>query len=146
MKVEVKIVAKGHRSQIKKERNEKNKDRRPMAHAKYVRISDTKARIVLNQIKGKGIDEARAILFHSPRYAAEVIIKVLNSAVANAENNLGMDYEKLVVQEVHANRGSSHYSRWRLRPRAKGRGNRIERKMSHISVVLNDRDEIKAKK
>ena len=133
-------MAKGHRSQIKKLRNQENKDRRPQAHAKYIRMSDSKARIVLDQIKGKDVASARAILFHSPRYAAEVILKVLNSAVANAEHNLGMDEEKLYVQEVRANRGSSHYSRWRLKPRAKGRANRIERKMSHISVILNERN------
>jgi large subunit ribosomal protein L22 len=113
---------------------------RPQAHAKYVRISDTKARIVLDSIKGKGINEARAILTYSPRYAAEIALKVLNSAVANAEHNLHLDAEKLFVQEVHANRGSSHYSRWRLRPRAKGRANRIERKMSHISIILSEKN------
>jgi large subunit ribosomal protein L22 len=133
-------MAKGHRSQIKKERNAANKETRPRAHAKYVRISDSKARIVLEQIKGKGVHEARAILKHSPRYAADIIYKVLNSAVANAENNLGMDIDSLYVQEVYANKGSAHYSRWRLRPRAKGRAYRIERKMSHISVILNKKD------
>lgn len=133
-------MSKGHRSQIKKERNRTNRDTRPQAHAKYVRISDAKARIVLNQIKGKDIGTARAILFHSPRYAADIIIKVLNSAVANAENNLGMDVDNLYVQEVFANKGKSHYSRWRLKTRAKGRANRIERKMSHISVVLNEKN------
>ncbi|MDR2183879.1 MAG: 50S ribosomal protein L22 [Clostridiales bacterium] len=132
-------MAKGHRSQYKKERNKENRDTRPRAHAKYVRLSDTKARIVLETIKGKGIDEARAILTYSPRYAAEVALKVLNSAVANAEHNLGMDEENLYVQEVQANRGSSHYSRWRLKPRAKGRANRIERKFSHVSIYLGEK-------
>jgi len=132
-------VAKGHRTQIKKERNKENKDLRPKAHAKYVRISDTKARIVLDSIKGKGINEARATLLYSRRYAAEIALKVLNSAVANAEHNLGMDADNLFVQEVHANKGKSHYSRWRLKPRAKGRANRIERKVSHISVILNEK-------
>ena len=132
-------MAKGHRSQYKKERNRENKDTRPQAHAKYVRISDQKARIVLDQIKGKGIEEARAILLYSPRYAAEIALKVLNSAVANAEHNLGLDMDELYVQEVFANKGKSHYSRWRLNPRAKGRANRIERKISHISVILNEK-------
>lgn len=131
-------MAKGHRSQIKKDRNAV-KDTRPKAHAKYVRLSDTKARIVLEQIKGKGVNEAEALLVYSPRYAAYVIGKVLHSAVANAENNMGMDKDKLYVQEVFANRGSSHYSRFRLRPRAKGRAYRIERKVSHISIILNER-------
>ena len=132
-------MAKGHRSQIKKERNKENKDTRPQAHAKYIRLSDTKARIVLDAIKGKGVVEARAMLLHSPRYAAAIALKVLNSAIANAEHNLGMDEGNLFVQEVRANRGSSHYGRWRLKPRAKGRANRIERKMSHVSIILNER-------
>jgi len=135
-------LAKESRSQFKRERNRDNRETRPRAHAKYVRLSDTKARIVLETIKGKGINEARAILMYSPRYAAEVALKVLNSAVANAEHNLGLDADNLYVQEVQANRGSSHYSRWRLKPRAKGRANRIERKFSHVSIYL---DEKKAK-
>ena len=135
-------MAKESRSQFKRERNRDNRETRPRAHAKYVRLSDTKARIVLETIKGKGINEARAILMYSPRYAAEVALKVLNSAVANAEHNLGLDADNLYVQEVQANRGSSHYSRWRLKPRAKGRANRIERKFSHVSIYL---DEKKAK-
>ena len=132
-------MSKGHRSQIKKERNEQNKDTRPKAHAKYIRISDQKAKIVLDQIKGKGIREATALLNYSPRYAAEIIGKVLKSAVANAENNLGMDAAKLFIEEAYANRGKSQYSRFRLRARARGRGNRIERKVSHISIILNER-------
>ena len=69
-------MSKGHRSQVKRDRNEQNKDRRAQAHAKFVRVSDTKARIVLEQIKGKSIGEAMAILAYSPRYAAEIIEKV----------------------------------------------------------------------
>ena len=134
-------MAKGEsRSQVKRLRNKENRDTRPQAHAKFVRISDTKARIVLDSIKGKGINEARAILTFSPRYAAEIALKVLNSAVANAEHNLGMDEDALYVQEVRANRGKSHYGRWRLNPRAKGRANRIERKVSHVSIILNEKN------
>ena len=131
-------MAKGHRSQIKKERNA-NKDTRPKAHGKYLRISDIKARIVLEQIKGKKVSDAAAVLQYSPRYAAYLIGKILKSAVANAENNMGKDVDKLYVQEVFANRGSSQYSRFRLRPRAKGRGYKIERKVCHISIILNER-------
>jgi len=133
-------MAKGHRSQIKKERNKTNRDTRPQAHAKYVRLSDQKARIVLDTIKGKDVTQARAILAYSPRYAATIALNVLNSAIANAEHNLGMDAETLYVQEVRANRGSSHYSRWRLKPRAKGRANRIERKFSHVTIILNEKN------
>lgn len=131
-------MAKGHRSQIKKARNEV-KDMRPKAHAKYVRLSDTKARIVLRLIKGKNVADAKAILTYQPQYAATIIGKVLDSAVANAENNLGLDADKLFVEEAVANRGSSHYGRFRLRPRARGRAYRIERKVSHISIILNER-------
>ena len=129
-------MAKGHRSQIKKARNEENKDLRPKAHARFVRISDTKARIVLDQIKGKDVGTAMAILEYSPRYAAEIIQKVLKSAVANAENNLGMDINRLFVQEVMANQGPTMR---RIRPRARGTAFRIAKKISHISIILNER-------
>jgi large subunit ribosomal protein L22 len=132
-------MAKGHRSQIKKERNEQNKDTRPKAHAKYIKLSDTKARIVLEQIKGKPVREAEALLAYSPRYAAYVIGKTLHSAIANAENNQGLSPEKLYVQEAVASRGSAHYSRFRLRARARGRAYRIERKLCHISIILNEK-------
>ena len=129
-------MAKGHRSQIKKERNEQQKDRRAQAHAKFVRISNTKAKIVLDQIKGKGVGEAMGILAYSPRYAAEIIEKVLKSAIANAENNLELDVEKLYVEDVVANQGPTLK---RIRPRAQGRAYRIEKRMSHITVILNER-------
>ena len=132
-------MAKGHRSQIKRERNKANRETRPHAHAKFIRISDTKVRVVLDMIKGKGVHEAKAILFSSPRYASEIVYKVLNSAIANAEHNLGMDAENLYVDECHANRGTSAYSRFRLNPRAKGRANKIERKVSHVSVYLTEK-------
>ncbi len=129
-------MSKGHRSQIKKERNANNKDRRAQAHAKYVRVSDTKARIVLDQIKGKSIGEAMAILAYSPRYAAEIITKVLKSAVANAENNLELDVNDLYVADVVANQGPTLK---RIRPRAKGRAYRINKKTAHISIYLDEK-------
>ncbi len=129
-------MAKGHRSQIKKERNEQQKDRRAQAHAKFVRISNTKAKIVLDQIKGKGVGEAMGILAYSPRYAAEIIEKVLKSAIANAENNLELDVEKLYVEDVVANQGPTLK---RIRPRAKGRACRINKRTAHISIYLNER-------
>ena len=82
-------MAKGHRSQIKKERNIATQEKRPHATAKYVGIPAPKAKIVLDQIKGKDVATAAAMLNYSPRLAAEIIGKVLKSAVANAENNLG---------------------------------------------------------
>ena len=129
-------MSSGHRTQIKKERNAV-KDMRPKAHARYIRLSDTKARIVLEQIKGKDVATALGILTYSPRYAADVIEKVLKSAVANAENNLGMDTSKLYVQEVIANQGPTLK---RIRPRAQGRAYRINKKTCHISIVLNEKE------
>ncbi len=129
-------MAKGHRSQIKKLRNEQNKDRRAQAHAKFVRVSDTKARIVLNQIKGKGVDEALAIVRYSPRYASELIEKVLKSAIANAENNLELDRDSLYVADVRANQGPTLK---RIRPRAQGRAYRINKKTAHISIYLDEK-------
>jgi len=132
-------MSKGHRSQDKKERNKENRETRPHAHLRHVRVSDIKARVVLNDIIGKNVQEAQAILMYNPRYAAHLIKKLLDSAVANAENNMGMDSDGLFVQEAHATKGSSYYSRWRLRPRARGSANRIERKISHISIYLGER-------
>mgnify|MGYP004729025141 FL=1 len=126
-------MAKGHRSQVKKARNEQNKDRRPQAHVKFVRISDTKARIVLDQIKGKGVIEAMGILKYSPRYAAEIIEKVLKSAIANAVNNNELDENNLYVADVVANQGPTLK---RIRPRAQGRAYRINKKTAHISIYL----------
>lgn len=129
-------MAKGHRSQIKKERNENNRETRAHAQAKFVRVSNTKAKIVLDQIKGKKVSEALAILMYSPRYASEVIIKVLKSAIANAENNMELDIDKLYVDEVVANQGPTLK---RIRPRAQGRAYRILKRTSHISIYLKER-------
>lgn len=129
-------MAKGHRSQIKKERNIATKDKRPQAHAKYVGIPASKAQIVLEQIKGKDVATAAAILNYSPRLGAEIAGKVLKSAVANAENNLGMDVSKLYVEEVIVGQGPTMK---RIRPRAQGRAYRILKRSCHISVILNER-------
>ena len=128
----------GSRSQYKKERNKENRERRPHAVHKYARISDRKARIVLEQIKGKGVMQATAILQFSPRYASDLIGKVLKSAIANAEENLAMDTDSLYVQEVFADQGPTLK---RIQPRAKGRAYRINKKTSHITIILNELSE-----
>jgi len=128
-------MAKGHRSRIKKERNEARDDR-PHASVKFARVSDTKARIVLNQIKGKNVGAAMGILAYSPRYAAVLIRKVLQSAIANAENNMGLDAEDLYVEEVFANQGPTMK---RIQPRARGSAYKILKRSSHISIILNER-------
>ena len=129
-------MAKGHRSKYKQQRNEENRERRPHAIHKYARISDRKARIVLEQIKGRGVVEARAILDYNPRYGAYLIGKLLKSAVANAEENHSLDSTDLFVEEAIANQGPTLK---RIQPRAKGRAYRINKRTSHITIILNER-------
>ncbi len=129
-------MAKGHRSQIKKQRNIENRDKRPQATAKYVGIPASKAKIVLDQIVGKDAKTAAALLKYNTRLAAEIIGKVLKSAMANAENNLGMDVNKLYVEEVIAGQGPTLK---RVRPRAQGRAYKILKRTCHISIILNER-------
>ena len=129
-------MAKGHRSQIKRERNENQRDTRPSAKLSYARVSVTKACFVLDAIRGKDVETALGILAYNPRYASTLIEKLLKSAIANAENNNGMNREKLYIEECYANKGPTMK---RIRPRAQGRAYRIEKRMSHITIVLNER-------
>jgi large subunit ribosomal protein L22 len=128
-------MAKGHRSQIKRERNE-NKDTRPSAKISYARVSVTKACFVLDAIRGKDVNEALAILQYNNRKGSKIVYKLLQSAVANAENNNGLKAENLYVAECFANKGPTMK---RIHPRAQGRAYRIEKKTSHITVVLDER-------
>ena len=128
-------MAKGHRSQIKRERNA-NKDTRPSAKLSYARVSVQKACFVLDAIRGKDVRTALAVMEYNPRYASSVVKKVLESAIANAENNNGMNVDKLYVAECYANKGPTMK---RVKPRAQGRAYRIEKRMSHITIVLNER-------
>ena len=128
-------MAKGHRSQIKRERNAQ-KDTRPSAKLSYARVSVTKACFVLDAIRGKDVQTALAILEYNPRYASSLVKKLLQSAIANAENNNGMKAENLYVAECYANKGPIMK---RIRPRAQGRAYRIEKRMSHITVVLDEK-------
>ncbi|MBQ6980002.1 MAG: 50S ribosomal protein L22 [Clostridia bacterium] len=111
-----------------------NKDRRPKAVARYVRISPYKVRIVLDIIRGKGYREAVAILENTPKSASEPIKKVLMSAAANAENNLGLSKDNLYVAACFADQGPTLK---RVMPRAQGRAFRILKRTSHITVVLD---------
>ena len=128
-------MAKGHRSQIKRERNA-IKDTRPSAKLSYARVSVQKACFVLDAIRGKDVTTAKAILEYNPRYASSIIKKLLDSAIANAENNNGMNPENLYIAECYANKGPTMK---RVQPRAQGRAYRIEKRSSHITVVLNER-------
>ena len=128
-------MAKGHRSQIKRERNAQ-KDTRPSAKLSYARVSVQKACFVLDAVRGKDVHTALAILEYNPRYASGLIKKLIESAMANAENNNGMNKENLYVAECYANKGPTMK---RIQPRAQGRAYRIEKRTSHITVVLDER-------
>lgn len=112
-----------------------NKDTRPRATAKYIRISSRKVKSVIDLIRGKKVGEALSILANTPKRASEPVSKLLNSAIANAENNLEMDRENLFVAEIYANQGPTLK---RIRPRAQGRATRIRKRTSHITVVLDE--------
>ncbi len=129
-------MAKGHRSQIKRERNETNRETRPSARVSHARMSVQKAGFVLDAIRGKDVETALGILTYSPRYASSVIKKLLDSAIANAENNNGLQRTNLYVAECYAGRAATMK---RIRPRAQGRAYRILKRNSHITIVLDVR-------
>jgi large subunit ribosomal protein L22 len=128
-------MSKGHRSQIKRERNA-NTVKRPSATLSYARVSVQKACFVLDAIRGKNLEEALGIVSYNPRYASTLVKKLLESAAANAENNNNMDRNNLYVEECYATQGPIMK---RIQPRAQGRAYRIEKRMSHITIVLNER-------
>lgn len=128
-------MAKGHRSHIKRARNEQ-KDTRPSATLSYARVSVQKACFVLDAIRGKDVATALGIVTYNPRYASSLIKKLLESAVANAENNNGMKAGNLYVEECYANQAPTMK---RIKPRAQGRAYRILKRTSHITVVLNEK-------
>ena len=103
------------------------------AVARFVRVSPRKARIVIDQIRGKSVVQAQEILRYTNRGIAETVEKVLNSAVANAEHNNHLRAETLVVKAAFADEGPTLK---RIRPRAKGSASRINKRMSHITVVV----------
>ena len=107
------------------------------AVARYVRVAPRKARLVVDLIRGKSIDDARAILRFSPRAASEVVEKVLNSAVANAERNLHVKSDDLIVGTTFVDEGPTLK---RIQPRAMGRAFRINKRTSHITVVVSQRE------
>ena len=107
------------------------------AHMKYARISPRKVVIVCDLIRGKDTKTAKAILMQTPKAAAELMLKLLGSAVANAENNHNMDPDNLYVSETYANPGPILK---RIRPRARGRAHRINKRTSHITIVVAEKE------
>jgi large subunit ribosomal protein L22 len=106
------------------------------AVAKHVGISATKARRVINLVRGKSVEEALDILRWAPQQASEPVAKVIASAAANAQNNNGLDPSTLVVATVMADEGPTAK---RIRPRAQGRAYRIRKRTSHITVIVESR-------
>lgn len=105
------------------------------AELKYARIAPRKVKIVADLIRGKNVDEALAIVKFTPKASSEIVEKLLKSAIANAENNHGMDRTKLIISEIYANQGPTLK---RIRPAAKGSAVRIRKRTSHITIVLRE--------
>lgn len=106
------------------------------ARLSHARISAQKVRLVADQIRGKNVEAALQLLSFSPRKAASIMKKVLESAIANAEHNEGSDIDELKVSTVFVDEGPTMK---RIRPRAKGRANRILKRTSHITVAVSDK-------
>lgn len=106
--------------------------------ARYVRIAPRKVRIVMDLVRGKSIADALAVLKFTPKAASPIIEKVLKSAVANAEHNYDMDVNNLYISQAFADQGPTIK---RFRPRAQGRASRINKKTSHITIVVAEKKE-----
>ena len=106
------------------------------AVAKFVRISPRKIRLVMNQVRGKQVGEALNMLSFTPKRGARILRKLVNSAIANAEQNTGVDVDSLYIMRVYADEGPT-LKRWR--PRAQGRATSIRKRTSHLTVVLNEK-------
>ncbi len=113
---------------------QENNDKRPRAILRYARVSPRKVRYVIDQIRGKKLQEAEAILMLSEKGVSEVVGKLLQSAAANAENNMEMNRDQLYVAEVYADGGPTAK---RFSPRAQGRAAQILKRTSHITVILD---------
>ena len=122
------------RSRDKAIARKENKDQRPFAVAKFIRISPSKVRIVIDLIRGKNYFDALAILENTPKAASLPVKKLLNYAAAKAEVNKGMSKDDLYVAEIFADNGPTLK---RVMPRAQGRAFRILKRTSHITVILD---------
>ena len=112
------------------------------ATLRYARISPRKVKIVIDLIRNKPVGTALAILRNTPKAASEPVEKLLLSAMANAENNHGMDVETLYVAEIYSGQGSTLK---RIRPRAQGRAFRINKRTSHTTIVLKSKEVVAPK-
>jgi len=114
---------------------EENKVLEARAELRFARISSRKVKIVADLIRGKKVDEALAIVKFTPKASSELIEKLLKSAIANAENNHGMNRGNLIVSEIYANQGPTLK---RIRPAAKGSAVRIRKRTSHVTIKLRE--------
>ncbi len=105
------------------------------AVAKYIRVSPQKARLVANLVKGKRIAEALSILDFTPKASSNYLVKLIRSAVANAEQRAGIDIDTLFIKDIFVNEGPMLK---RFRPASMGRGVRIRKRTSHITVILDE--------
>jgi len=105
------------------------------AVARYIRVSPRKVRLIMDEIRGRKIEEALNQLSFAPQKGAFILKKLINSAVANAEQNFEMDVDKLFIKQIFADEGPTLK---RFRPRAMGRGARIRKRTSHLTVVLDE--------
>ena len=106
------------------------------AMAKYVRVSPRKARLVMNQLRGKTVEEALNLLKFAPQKSAYLVKKLISSAVANAEENSEVDVDTLFIKRIYADEGPTLK---RFQPRALGRATRIRKRTSHLTVILDER-------
>ncbi|MEA2235231.1 MAG: large subunit ribosomal protein [Solirubrobacteraceae bacterium] len=123
----------GRRQPARKPRREADADVSVRARARYVRCAPRKARLVIDHIRGKDIDQARAILLHTPRAASRDVLKLLDSAIANAENNHDLVADDLKIGKAYVDEGPTLK---RFRPRALGRATQIRKRTSHMTIEL----------
>ncbi|HSN66050.1 MAG TPA: 50S ribosomal protein L22 [Fusibacter sp.] len=107
------------------------------SEAKHIRISPRKMKPIADLVRGKNVKDAQAILKFTPRKGAEIFLKVLNSAVANAENNHHMDVDTLIVKDIYANQGPT-LKRWNAG--SMGRANPVLKRSSHVGVVVAEKE------
>ena len=106
------------------------------AKARFIRISPQKVRLIMGQVRGKKVEEALNLLSFAPQKGARILKKLLDSAVANAQQNADMDVDSLYISKVYADEGPT-LKRWR--PRAQGRATRIRKRTSHLTVILDEK-------
>ena len=126
------------RMREKAKAREERRATRPSAPAKYIRISPSKARVVMDVVRGRSVPEAIAILENTPKAACTPLVKLINSAAANAENGKGLTKDELYVAEIRADAGPIYK---RYQPVSKGRAHSIMKRTSHLTVVLDKKEE-----